>query len=85
MKWIKKIKKALIRDKKIEHQNYPNTQISNSQILKKKKQIDNERKIQEYNYESFKKLKVYKRPIINDASKREQLFRKISKELEKLD
>ena len=85
MKWIKKIRKALIRDKNIENQNNPNTQISNSQFLKKKKQIDHDRKMHKYNYESFEKLKVYKKPIINDASEREQLFRKISKEIEKLD
>jgi len=85
MKWIKKIKKTLIRDKNIENQNNHNTQISNSQFLKKNKKIDDEIKMQKYNYESFEKLKVYKRPIINDASEREQLFRKISKELENLD
>ncbi|TFG16956.1 MAG: hypothetical protein EU531_04820 [Promethearchaeota archaeon] len=84
MKWIKIIKKALIRDKNIENQNNHSTQISNSQILKKNKQTDEDKKMQKYSYESFRKLKVYKRPIINDLSEREQLFRKISKELEKL-
>jgi hypothetical protein len=85
MKWIKKIKKTFKRNKNTDNQNTNNLKISNPNFPEKKKEESKSRMFQNYDYESYNMLKVYKRPIIKDVSEREQLFRKISKELEKLD
>jgi hypothetical protein len=86
MKWIKNIKKKKNRDNKKKSQKYNNSQNSDPQSLRKDKESNEVKKTQiSYNFENFRKLKVYKRPIIDDFDEREQLHNQILKELEKLD
>lgn len=56
-------------DKSLNHSN-----ISNCETIKKGLLC----------YKKFGELKVYKRPIVKNQIKREQLFKQISKELEKI-
>lgn len=88
MSWIKKIKKIFIRDKisDDQHTKYGRNSKKHRNSPKVNDSIDNVKKADvPYSYERFSKLKVYKRPIIDDLNEREQLHNQISKELEKLD
>ena len=85
MKWIRKIKDFLNRKKKFEKKNSLSKNSSSSQSQEKDIQRTAKEKLPRYEYENFRKLKVYKRPVITDADEREELFHKISEELRDLD
>lgn len=93
MRFIRKFKTLLIRDKR------NNDKEKITKINKKDKPIQNsinkslnnsnitnytENKNRFFCYESFGKLKVYRRAIIKNEVERKQLLNQISKELEKL-
>jgi hypothetical protein len=92
MKFIKKFKALFNRDKvKQEKVNKSNRQDRN--VAKSRTKSLNNINITNYGkienellcYESFGKLKVYRRPIIRENKEREKLHNQIYKELEKLD
>ena len=86
MKWIKNIKKKINRDNTKESQKNNDIQNSNSQSFRNNNESNEVKKTHiSYNFENFRKLKVYKRPIIDDFDEREELHNQILKELEKLD
>ncbi len=88
MKWIKKIKKKFIRDKLVDEKYNRNVQNSNKH--RKSQNVEDltenvKNPTVSYSYENFGKLKVYRRPIVNDFIERKQLHIQISKELEKVE
>ena len=85
MKWIRKIKDVINRKKNFENKNSHSKNGSSYQSQEKNIQRTAKEKSPRYEYENFRKLKVYKRPVITDADEREELFHKISEELRDLD
>lgn len=87
MKWIRKIKNTINKKKNTENENSITKKSSGSQFQKKNTQTTTttKEKTSRYDYENFRKLKVYKRPVIKNTDEREQLFHKISEELRNLD
>ena len=87
IKFIKKFKALFIQDRvkqeKINKSNKRNEIIKHPKI-KSNDNTDIKSENELLCYESFGKLKVYRRPIIKEEKERERLHNQISEKLEKL-